>query len=68
MPAIIFNDMVLVPELTYVETIQRPMLGPSIMMKQNPGVKGVILHLLVLHRMKLINLMPLIWLIQVVVY
>ena len=54
--------------LQYVETIQRPMLGPNIMMKQNHGVKGVMLHLLVLHRMKLINLMPLIWLIQVVVY
>lgn len=54
--------------LAYVETIQRPMLGPNIMTKRNPGMKGVMSHLLVLHKMKLANLMPLIWLIRVVVY
>ncbi|RYR52577.1 hypothetical protein Ahy_A06g027476 isoform A [Arachis hypogaea] len=41
------------------------MLGPNIMTKQNPGMKGVMLHFLVLRRMKLNNLMPLIWLMQV---
>ena len=54
---IIHNFMVLVHKLVYVETIRRPMLGPNITMKRNPGMKGVILHLPVLHRMKLINLM-----------
>jgi hypothetical protein len=50
--------MILVHKLAYAETIQRPMPGPNITMKQNPGLKGAILHLLVQHRMRLINLMP----------
>lgn len=68
MPAVIYDAMVLVHELAYVETIQRPMLGPNIMTKQNHGLKDTILHLLVLHRMKLIKRMPSIWLIQDVAY
>jgi hypothetical protein len=43
------------------------MLDQSTMMKQNLGVKGVMLHFLVVTRMKSINLMPLIWLIQAIV-
>jgi len=49
------------------ETTQRLMLDQSTMMKQNLGVKGVMLHFLVVTRMKSINLMPLIWLIQAIV-
>ncbi|XP_059640507.1 uncharacterized protein LOC132282748 isoform X2 [Cornus florida] len=50
------------------EIIQRLMLDRRTMMKQNLGMKVVMSHFLVLHKMKLISLMPLIWLIQVVVY
>lgn len=50
------------------EITPRPMLDLSTMMKQNHGMKGVMLHFLVLPKMKSTNLMPLVWLIQVVVY
>ena len=53
--------------VTSAETIQRLTLDLSIMMNQNLGTKGVMLHFLVLAKMKLIKLMLLIWSIQVVV-
>jgi hypothetical protein len=49
-------------------TIRRLMLDLSTMMKRNLGVKGVMLHFLVLPKMKSIKLMQLIWSIQVAVY
>lgn len=58
----------LILHVAFAEIIQRLMLDLSIMMKRNLGLKGVMLHFLVLHRMKLISLTPLVWLIQVVVY
>jgi hypothetical protein len=49
-------------------TIRRLMLDLSTMMKRNLGVKGLMLHFLVLPKMKSIKLMQLIWSIQVAVY
>ena len=60
-------NVVLVYNFMYAETIQRLMLDLNTMKKQNLGMKGVILHLLVLPRMKFISLMQSIWLIQDVV-
>lgn len=47
--------------LKFAETTQKHMPVQNTMTKQNLGMKGVILHFLVHPKMKLINLMPLIW-------